>query len=119
MPKPGVVVIAALFVVAMGLSVTTEEQTVTGMLVEAGCGANLGENGPSDDHVACMVRCGKRGEPLGIVTDEGLYTITGEWAKNNTPALLDLMAEEVSATGAVREDGGQRILELIAISPAR
>ena len=110
---------AVVFVMVMGLSVLTAEQTVTGMLVEAGCGTNLGDNSPSEDHVACMVRCGKQGEPLGIVTEQGLYTITGEWAKNNTPTLLELMAQQVAATGEVREDGIQRTLELTAISLAQ
>ena len=116
MYKSGAIVIAMLFVVALGWSTVAAEEIVTGMLVEAGCSATIGENGPSDDHVACMVRCGRRGEPLGIMTDDGLVTITGEWAMSNTPALLELMAEQVTATGMVREEGGERTLELTSIS---
>ena len=59
-------------VFAIGFSLpAAAEKTVTGMLVEAGCGSELGDASPSDDHVACMVRCGRRGEPLGILTGEG------------------------------------------------
>ena len=119
MYKSGAIVIAMLFGIALGWSPVAAEEIVTGMLVEAGCGATIGENGPDDDHVACMVRCGRRGEPLGIVTDDGLVTITGEWAMSNTPALLELMAEQVTATGMVREEGGERTLELTSISLAQ
>ena len=118
MHKSGTIVITTLFVVALGRSTVAAEETVTGMLVEAGCSATIWENGPSADHVACMVRCGRRGEPLGIVTDDGLYAITGEWATSNTAALLELMAEQVTATGMVREEGGERTLELTSISLA-
>jgi hypothetical protein len=118
MRRLATVVFAASCVALLGAPVEAAEETVTGMLVEAGCSATIGADGPSEDHVACMVRCGRRGEPLGIVTDDGLYVITGEWAASNTATLLELMAEQVIATGAVTDDGGQRMLELVSITSA-
>ena len=106
------------FAAGFGVLVSAEE-TVTGMLVEAGCGSELGDASPSEDHVACMLRCGRRGEPLGILTGEGLYTITGDWAADNTEKLLGLMATQVQATGEVSGQGGQLTLDLAAIQSAR
>lgn len=48
-----------------------------------------------------MVRCAKRGEPIGIRTDEGTYTITGDWAFQNEEQLARLMTKEVRAIGEV------------------
>ena len=73
MKKSVVGVLAAVFAVAMlGMtaSAVTAEETVTGMLVEAGCAAMGGTN-PSAEHVACMVRCAKNGDPIGILTEDG------------------------------------------------
>ena len=106
--------------VAIGFALpVAAEKTVTGMLVEAGCGSELGDASPSDDHVACMVRCVRRGEPLGILTGEGLYTITGDWAADNTEKLLGLMAKQVQATGEVSAQGDQLVIDLAAINPAQ
>ena len=42
MYKSGAIVIAMLFVIALGWSTVAAEEIVTGMLVEAGCGATIG-----------------------------------------------------------------------------
>lgn len=78
-------------------AVVAAEETVTGVLVEVGCA-----NEPaSDAHTACMLRCAQRGEPIGIRTSDGIYTILGDWTANNGDALASLMAKEVEATGDV------------------
>ena len=92
------------FVIVVVISLTpflssANENTIVGMLVEAGCGSHLGDKTPSDEHVACMVRCASKGDPVGIMTEEGLYTITGPWLDTNRSQLSELMAEEVIATG--------------------
>ncbi len=61
MKKSALTVLAAVFAAAlvamltMTTSPVTAEETITGMLVEAGCAAMGGTN-PSAEHVACMVR---------------------------------------------------------------
>ncbi len=50
-----------------------------------------------------MLRCAKRGEPIGIRTDEGTYTITGNWAVQNEEQLAALMTKEVRAIGEVTD----------------
>ncbi len=115
------VVIVLITLVAAGvwaLPGVAAERTLTGLLVEAGCGSHLGDAEPSEEHVACMVRCAANGDPIGILTDDGLYTITGDWASDNRDALSELMAKQVNATGETKTQGGQLQIEVSTITLA-
>ena len=120
MKKSALVVLAAVFAVALvaTLSTTTSavtaEETITGMLVEAGCAAMGGTN-PSAEHVACMVRCAQNGDPIGILTDDGLYKITGNWASENSDTLAEWMAKQVHATGETSKAGEELLLAVSTI----
>ena len=120
MKKCALTVLATVFAVALvaTLSTTTSavtaEETITGMLVEAGCAAMGGTN-PSAEHVACMVRCAQNGDPIGILTEDGLYKITGDWASSNGDRLVELMAKQVHATGETSKAGGELLLEVSTI----
>ena len=120
MKNSALVVLAAVFAVALvaTLSTTTSavtaEETITGMLVEAGCAA-MGGTSPSAEHVACMVRCAQNGDPIGILTEDGLYKITGDWASSNGDRLVELMAKQVHATGETSKAGGELLLEVSTI----
>ena len=124
MKKYALTVLATVFAVALvaTLSTTTSavtaEETITGMLVEAGCAAMGGTN-PSAEHVACMVKCAKNGDPIGILTDDGLYKITGNWASENSDKLAEWMAKQVHATGETSQAGGELLLEVSTIEPVR
>lgn len=111
-------VCTAVCAVALVTSAAAAEETITGTLVEAGCAA-MGGAEPSDEHVACMVRCAQNGDPIGILTDDGLYTITGDWASLNGDKLVELMAQRVRATGETSEADGTRLLEISTIELAR
>ena len=124
MKKCALTVLATVFAVALvaTLSTTTSavtaEETITGMLVEAGCAAMGGTN-PSAEHVACMVKCAKNGYPIGILTDDGLYKITGNWASENSDKLAEWMAKQVNATGETSQADGELLLEVSTIEPVR
>ena len=124
MKKCALTVLATVFAVALvaTLSTTTSavtaEETITGMLVEAGCAAMGGTN-PSAEHVACMVKCAKNGDPIGILTEDGLYKITGNWASENSDKLAEWMAKQVHATGETSQAGGELLLEVSTIEPVR
>ena len=124
MKKSALVVLAAVFAVALvamlstTTSAVTAEETITGMLVEAGCAA-LGGTNPSAEHVACMVRCAQNGDPIGILTEDGLYKITGDWASSNNDRLVELMAKQVHATGETSKAGGELLLEVSTIEPVQ
>ena len=120
MKRFALLMLAALCVVSVVTVATTTaaEETITGMLVEAGCAAMGGAN-PSDEHVACMVKCAKNGDPIGILTDDGLYKITGNWASTNGDQLAELMAKQVHATGETSETGGEKLLDVSTIVPVQ
>ena len=110
--------VALVFTLSTTTSAVTAEETITGMLVEAGCAAMGGTN-PSAEHVACMVKCAKNGDPIGILTDDGLYKITGNWASENSDKLAAWMAKQVHATGETSQAGGELLLEVSTIEPVR
>ena len=124
MKKCALTVLATVFAVALvatlstPTSAVTAEETITGMLVEAGCAAMGGTN-PSAEHIACMVKCAKNGDPIGILTDDGLYKITGNWASENSDKLAEWMAKQVHATGETSQAGGELLLEVSTIEPVR
>ncbi len=94
------------------------EETITGRLVESGCAA-MGSAEPSTEHVACMVRCAKNGDPIGILTDDGIVTITGNWAATHADELSEMMAKQVRATGETSQAGDETLLEVSTIELAR
>ena len=110
--------VALVFTLSTTTSAVTAEETIKGMLVEAGCAAMGGTN-PSAEHVACMVKCAKNGDPIGILTDAGLYKITGNWASENSDKLAEWMAKQVHATGETSQAGGELLLEVSTIEPVR
>ena len=121
MKKFALLTAAAVFAVAMlGMtaSAVTAEETITGMLVEAGCAA-MGGASPSAEHIACMVRCAQNGDPIGILTEDGLYKITGTWASENSDKLAEWMAKQVHATGETSQAGEELLLEVSTIEPVR
>lgn len=117
MKKWAVLAGAGLCAVVLTTAVMTADETITGRLVEAGCGAMAGDN-PSPGHVACMVRCVQAGEAIGIVTADGMYKVTGDWAANHPDELVALMAKQVRATGETSEAGGERLLAATRIVAA-
>lgn len=117
MKKWAVLAGAGLCAVVLTSAVMTADETITGRLVEAGCATMAGDN-PSPEHVACMVRCAQAGEAIGILTDAGLYKITGDWAASHPDELAALMAKQVRATGETSEAGGERLLAATRIVAA-
>ena len=117
MKKWAVLAGAGLCAAALTASVMTADETITGQLVEAGCAAMAGAD-PSPEHVACMVRCAQNGDPIGILTEGGLYKITGDWAASHPDELAALMAKQVRATGETSEAGGERLMAATKIVAA-
>ena len=78
----------------------------------------MGSAEPSDEHVACMVRCAKDGDPIGILTDDGIVTITGDWAATHPDDLTEMMAKRVRATGQTSQAGGATVLRVSTIELA-
>ena len=89
--------IVAIAIVILTLAVPSgaAESTIIGTLVEIGCANVPFGKGTA----ACMLRCAERGEPIGIRTSDGTYTITGDWLATNGHQLAALMTKEVKVTG--------------------
>ena len=99
------------------LATVAADETITGRLVESGCAA-MGSAEPSEEHVACMVRCAIDGDPIGILTDDGIVTITGDWAATHPGDLAEMMAKQVRATGKTSDAEGKRLLHVSTIQLA-
>ena len=106
--------VAALVVPALA----SDEKTITGQVVDVVCTmkdkANAGE-----DHLACAMSCAKRGQPVGIVADDAIYTITGDYASNKNEKLIEYLAKKVTVTGTVTEKDGEKTIDVKSIALAK
>lgn len=92
--------------------------TVTGELVDVACALKKGEGGKGDAHAACAMACAKRGQAQGILTEDAIYTIAGDYTANNNAKLLDFVAKKVMVTGEVSEKDGQKVITVTSIKLA-
>ena len=89
--------------------------TVKGEVVEIACSLSKGQGGRGAAHASCALDCAKRGEPLAVLTDDGLYVLTGDFAANRNARLLDFVAKSVTASGTLTERDGNRLLNVKTI----
>jgi hypothetical protein len=112
-------VAAAAFVLSLGLpAVAQNSTTITGEVVDVACALKKGEGGKGDAHAACAMACAKRGQAAGILTDDAVYNIVGDYAADNNAKLLDFVAKKVTVTGTVAEKDGQKTITISSIKLA-
>lgn len=109
------IVAAAVLAVATALPAFAADVTVKGEVVDIACATSKGAGGKGDGHAACAMSCAKRGQPVGLLNDEAIYEITGDFAANNNAKLLDFVAKSVTVTGEVTEQGGKKLLNIKTI----
>jgi hypothetical protein len=106
----------ALLLAAPAASAATA--TLTGEVIDLQCemkdAANRGAG-----HADCALSCAKRGALLGLLTDEGVYTITGAYTRENNKRLIEFVARTVRASGEVTEHDGQKLIDLADIEIAK
>ncbi len=102
----------ALVVAATG--VQAESRTIAGEVVAVRCYEQTADN-VGDAHVDCALSCAKRGATLGVLTDDGLYIITGEYTGETNRRLIEFVARNVEATGEVTERAGRRTIRVRVI----
>ena len=99
-------------------SFAADETTITGQVVDVVCTmkdkANAGE-----DHLACATSCARRGQPVGIITDDAIYTITGDYAADKNARLIEYLAKKVTVTGTVTEKDGAKTIDVSSIALAK
>lgn len=112
-------VAATAFVASLGLPALAQNNTtITGEVVDVACALKKGEGGHGPDHAACAMACAKRGQAVGIMTNDAIYSIAGDYTENNNAKLLDFVAKKVTVTGTVSEKDGQKTITVTSIKPA-
>ncbi len=105
----------AAFIAALSAPLSAADMTVKGEVVDVACSTSKGAGGKGADHAACAMSCAKRGQPVGILTADAIYEVTGDYAANNNAKLLDFVAKQVVVTGEVTEKDGKKLLAVKSI----
>ena len=91
--------------------------TLKGEVVDVQCNLKDAKN-KGTDHADCALSCARRGGTMGLLTADGVYTITGDYTKENNKKLIEFVARQVEATGEVTEKDGKKLIELSTLAPA-
>ena len=105
---------AVAMVAALGASLRAESKTVKGEVIDVKCQTKKAEN-VGASHADCALSCAKRGGTMGIMTADGVYTITGDYTADNNKKLLDFVAKSVEATGEVGEKDGVKTINVASL----
>jgi hypothetical protein len=108
----------AAFVLSLAMPVHASDMTVKGEVVDVACSTTKKEAGKGAGHASCAMVCAKKGSPIGVLTADAVYTITGDYAANNNAKLLDFVAKNVIVTGEVTEKDGQKLINVKSIKLA-
>ena len=94
------------------------QTTVKGEVVDVACAVKKAPGGKGADHAGCAMACAKKGAPVGVMTGDAIYTITGDYTANNNAKLLEFVAKQVEVTGTVTEKDGQKMIAVTSIKAA-
>ena len=115
-------VVGAVFVAALAVPAIpafAADVTIKGEVVDIACAVDKKEAGKGAAHAACAMSCAKRGQPVGILTADAIYTVTGDYAADKNAKLLDFVAKQVSVTGTVTEKDGVKTINAKSIVAAK
>jgi hypothetical protein len=101
------VLASAVAAIPLGAAATT----LKGEVVDVQCNLKDTKN-KGADHADCALSCARRGATMGLLTAEGVYTITGDYTKENNKKLIEFVARQVKATGEVIEKDGKKLIDL-------
>jgi hypothetical protein len=111
-------VAAAAVMAALAMPVFAADMTVKGEVVDIACATDKKDAGKGDTHATCAMRCAKNGQPVGVLTADAIYTVTGDYAANKNAKLLDFVAKKVIVTGEVTEKDGVKSINVKSIKIA-
>lgn len=109
----------AAFVAALAVPAFAKDMTVKGEVVDIACATTKKEAGRGDAHAACAMSCAKKGQPVGIMTADAIYTVTGDYAADKNAKILDFVAKTVTVTGDVTEKDGVKSINVKTIAAAK
>lgn len=111
-------VAAAAFALALAVPTFAADMTIKGEVVDVACSMDKKDAGHGASHASCALSCAKSGQPVGILTADAVYTVTGDYASNKNAKLLDFVAKNVVVTGEVTEKDGQKSINVKSIKLA-
>ena len=94
-----------------GVALGADAKTVRGEVIDVQCQKQHADH-VGEEHVDCALSCAKKGARMGILTPDGVYTITGAYTAENNRRLLEFIARQVEATGDVNEKDGVRTIDV-------
>jgi hypothetical protein len=110
----------ALTFVAVAVAPAFEaEVTIRGEVVDVSCAISKESGGRGDAHAACALACARKGQPVGVMTADAIYELTGDYAAGNNARLLDFIAKQVTVTGELSERDGRKLVNVRSIALAR
>jgi type 1 fimbria pilin len=108
----------AAFMVSLAIPAFAADMTVKGEVVDVACSMDKKDAGKGAAHASCAMSCAKSGQPVGILTGDAIYTVTGDYAANKNAKLLDFVAKSVIVTGSVTEKDGVKSINVKSIKLA-
>jgi hypothetical protein len=109
---------AAALLTWMASPLLAEMKTVRGEVVDVQCQMKDAAR-KGMDHAKCATSCAKKGAAMGILTSNGVYTITGDYTKNSNEKLIDFVAKNVEAKGNVTEKNGTWEIDVTSMEAAK
>jgi len=109
---------AAACVAALAFPAFAADMTIKGEVVDIACATSKKEAGKGAGHATCAMVCAKKGQPVGILTADAIYAVTGDYTANTNAKLLDFVAKNVIASGAVTEKDGVKSINIKSIKLA-
>jgi hypothetical protein len=117
MRKTLAVIAAAAFLASTSLFAA--DTTIKGEVVDVACRMKKAPGGQGEAHKGCAEACAKKGSQMGILTEDAVYEIQGDYAANKNEKLLPFVAAQVEATGQVSEKDGKKVITVTSIKAAK
>jgi len=111
-------VAGAALVAALAAPAFAADMTIKGEVVDVACSTEKKDAGKGEAHASCAMICAKKGQPVGILTADAIYTVTGDYAANSNAKLLDFVAKKVIVTGTISEKDGVKSMNVKSIKLA-
>ena len=109
------IVAASVCVAALAFPAFAADMTIKGEVVDIACAISKKEAGKGAGHATCAMVCAKKGQPVGILTADAIYAVTGDYTANTNARLLDFVSKNVIASGAVTEKDGVKSINIKSI----
>ena len=97
----------------------SQEQTLTGEVVDVFCYLSHGKAGLGKQHADCAKKCITSGLPVAIKVGDQLYLASMADHTAANQQLADLAAEQVTVRGTVMERDGQRLIAISKVQTAQ